>query len=65
MKTCSRSEYVEYVRSHPELRDHITEGTNLSAVQWLDAETGTVRAQALYEKIGGVVGSSYWRSDEN
>ena len=51
MKTCSRSEYVEYVRSHPELRDHITEGTNLSAVQWLDAETGTVRAQALYEKI--------------
>jgi hypothetical protein len=50
MRTVTFDEYKSFVGSNPHLRDHITEGYRLSAIQWLD-DGGAVQASALYQRF--------------
>ena len=48
MKTITRAEYTSKLRAAGDnLSDHVTEGANISVIQWLDAG-GTVVLQAVY-----------------
>ena len=47
MKTVSFEEYYGFLLNNPHLTEHITEGTEINAVQWLDADK-QVMAQAVY-----------------
>ena len=60
MKTVTFQEYHRFMLNNPHLREHITEGTEISACQWLDADN-IVQAQAVYQKFQpiGLVSKTY------
>jgi hypothetical protein len=50
MKTVTFKDYHRFLLNNPHLKDHITEGTEICACQWVDAEN-VVQAQAVYQKF--------------
>lgn len=47
MKTVTFEEYKAFLMENKHLTDHITEGTDIHACQWVDADN-VVQAQAAY-----------------
>ena len=60
MKTVTFQEYHGFMLNNPHLKEHITEGKEISACQWLDSD-GAVQAQAIYQKFQpiGMVSKTY------
>ena len=54
----TRKEFIKFIRDNKNLKSKITEGFNVSGIQYFN-DKGDLLVGALYEKIDGIVSSSY------